>query len=478
MTINFDTLKVSLILDGLNALYAIILLAAGWYLSGAMQRFVTRVLNVGHRVDPLVTLFVSSVTGYGVLAVVGIAVLQLFGIQTASLVAVLGATSLAIGLALQGTLSNLAAGVMLLLFRPFHIGNDVEVAGKAGKVRSLSLFMTELVAPDNTQILLPNGQVWGTAIINRSAYPGTGEVKVAFPVRAGSVNALADQILKQLREGPSRRATARAVGQCVQGNRRRSCGAPRGIDGQREGESIRCRCGQAARARPCERAAGGGVKSSAPRRPRRSSFGRTTARRAGHARAQPAGGFAARLGLGLRAAGEIHQHAQRLDHGAGAHGGAADRAEAVLAVDDPAVACRGGEVHETDRLAGRSAAGTGNAGDGDGEIDAGTLQRADRHRGCGFLADGAEIRERAGLDAEHRALGVVGIGDEAAINDIRGAGDIGQRAGNEAAGARLGGRDCQLAHPAQIEQRAGEGTCVAAAHDPTRPRAGGWWRSR
>ncbi|MBB4257360.1 MULTISPECIES: mechanosensitive ion channel family protein [unclassified Bradyrhizobium] len=202
MTINFDTLKASLVLYGLNAIYAILLLAIGWYLSGAMQRFVTRLLSVTHRVDPLVTLFVGSLARYGVLAVVGIAVLQLFGIQTASLVAVLGATSLAIGLALQGTLSNLAAGVMLLLFRPFHIGNDVEVAGKAGKVKSLSLFMTELVAPDNTQILLPNGQVWGAAIINRSAYPGTGEVKVAFPVRAGSANALADRILKQLRDDP------------------------------------------------------------------------------------------------------------------------------------------------------------------------------------------------------------------------------------------------------------------------------------
>lgn len=93
MTINFDTLKASLVLYGLNAIYAILLLAIGWYLSGALQRVVTRVLNVGHRVDPLVTLFVSSVTRYGVLAVVGIAVLQLFGIQTASLVAVLGATS-------------------------------------------------------------------------------------------------------------------------------------------------------------------------------------------------------------------------------------------------------------------------------------------------------------------------------------------------------------------------------------------------
>ncbi|MCK1622481.1 mechanosensitive ion channel [Bradyrhizobium sp. 160] len=202
MTINFDTLKASLVLYGLNAIYAILLFAIGWYLSGAMQRFVTRVLSVTHRVDPLVTLFVASVARYAVLAVIGIAVLQLFGIQTASLVAVLGATSLAIGLALQGTLSNLAAGVMLLLFRPFHIGDDVEVAGKAGKVKSLSLFMTELVALDNTQILLPNGQVWGAAIINHSAYPGTGEVKVAFPVRAGAANALADQILKELRDDP------------------------------------------------------------------------------------------------------------------------------------------------------------------------------------------------------------------------------------------------------------------------------------
>ena len=87
-------------------------------------------LGATHRVDALVTVFLSSLARYAVLAVVGVAVLQLFGIQTASLVAVLGATSLAIGPALQGTLSNLAAGVMLLLFRPFRIGDDVEVAGK------------------------------------------------------------------------------------------------------------------------------------------------------------------------------------------------------------------------------------------------------------------------------------------------------------------------------------------------------------
>lgn len=89
---------------------------------------------------------------------------------------------------------------MLLLFRPFQIGDDLEVAGKAGKVRALSLFMTELVAPDNTQVLLPNGSVWGSAIVNHSTYPGTGEVKVSFPVRAGdSIERITEQILQRLR---------------------------------------------------------------------------------------------------------------------------------------------------------------------------------------------------------------------------------------------------------------------------------------
>ncbi|WP_244549633.1 mechanosensitive ion channel family protein [Bradyrhizobium erythrophlei] len=119
MALNFETLKATLVLYGLSAVLAILLLVLGWYASGIAQRFVSRVLAATHRVHALVTVFLSSFAPYAVLAVVGIAVLQLCGIQTASLVAVLGATSRAIGLALQGRLSNLAAGVMLLLFRPF-----------------------------------------------------------------------------------------------------------------------------------------------------------------------------------------------------------------------------------------------------------------------------------------------------------------------------------------------------------------------
>ncbi len=114
--------------------------------------------------------FIASLAKYTVLAFVGVAVLQRFGIQTTSIIAVLGAASLAVGLALQGTLSNLAAGVMLLLFRPFRVGDAVEVAGRAGTVKKLTLFTTELASGDNVQVLIPNGQVWGAAIVNQSAY--------------------------------------------------------------------------------------------------------------------------------------------------------------------------------------------------------------------------------------------------------------------------------------------------------------------
>lgn len=203
MTINFETLWASLVLYGLNALYAALLLGFGWYLSGVAERLVYSTTSHTRRVDPLVTNFLASLAQYSVLAVVGIAVLQLFGIQTASLVAVLGATSLAIGLALQGTLANLAAGVMLLLFRPFKIDDNVELGGKAGKVKSLSLFVTELITPENVQVLLPNGSVWGQAIINHSAYPGVGKVDVAFPVRAGEpAQQIGRELLAALKDDP------------------------------------------------------------------------------------------------------------------------------------------------------------------------------------------------------------------------------------------------------------------------------------
>ena len=201
--INFDNLWALFVVYGLNALYAIVLLGLGWWLARFVERWLLRLAARTRHVDPTIADFLASLVRYLVLAVVVIAVLQIFGIQTTSLVAVLGAASLAIGLALQGTLSNLAAGVMLLIFRPFKIGDAVEVAGKAGTVRSLSLFMTELVTPANVQILLPNGAVWGAAIVNNSTYPGLAKMELTFPAPAGPAGEeLAREIVAALKADP------------------------------------------------------------------------------------------------------------------------------------------------------------------------------------------------------------------------------------------------------------------------------------
>jgi small conductance mechanosensitive channel len=105
---------------------------------------------------------------YLILTLTVLAVLSEFGVQTASLITVFGAASLAIGLALQGTLGNLAAGVMLLFFRPFRVGDYVEAGGHAGTVKAVDLFMTEFATPDNVRILVPNGQIWGGSVVNYS----------------------------------------------------------------------------------------------------------------------------------------------------------------------------------------------------------------------------------------------------------------------------------------------------------------------
>ncbi|MAC79381.1 MAG: mechanosensitive ion channel protein MscS [Rhodobacteraceae bacterium] len=152
----------------LNAVKALVVLILGWILAGALSGTVRRRLAKTPRIDQTLASFFSSLIKWGILLMVFIAVLGIFGIQATSLVAVLGAASLAIGLALQGTLGDLAAGVMLILFRPYKLGQYVDIGGTSGTVADLNLFMTELVTPDNVQIILPNGQCWGTIITNYS----------------------------------------------------------------------------------------------------------------------------------------------------------------------------------------------------------------------------------------------------------------------------------------------------------------------
>ena len=153
---------------GMEVVAAIAILILGWMVAGWAETSVGRALKKSERVDETLRRFFATATKYLVLAIAVIAVLNRFGVQTASLVALLGAAGLAIGLALQGTLGNVAAGVLLLILRPFKIGDFVEVSGLAGTVREISLFVTELATPDNVQIIVPNTQVWNTAVKNYS----------------------------------------------------------------------------------------------------------------------------------------------------------------------------------------------------------------------------------------------------------------------------------------------------------------------
>jgi small conductance mechanosensitive channel len=170
--------------NALNAFGAILILLIGLWLSGKADRLVVTMLQRTPHIDPMLQSFFGSLTRYLVLTVTVLAVLSEFGIQTASLVAILGAASLAVGLALQGTLSNLAAGVMLLIFRPFRIGHKVQIGGSnAGTVKELSLFWTELITDDKVQVIVPNSGVWGQPLRNFSIYPApphAGELR--FPI--------------------------------------------------------------------------------------------------------------------------------------------------------------------------------------------------------------------------------------------------------------------------------------------------------
>ncbi|HEY2540893.1 MAG TPA: mechanosensitive ion channel domain-containing protein, partial [Stellaceae bacterium] len=157
--------------NALNALGAIVILLIGLWLSGKADQLIVKTFSRTPHFDPMLRSFFGSLARYLVLTITVLAVLSEFGIQTTSLVAVLGAAGLAVGLALQGTLSNLAAGVMLLIFRPFRIGQKVQVGGSIGTVQELTLFWTELVTDDKVQVIVPNAGVWGQPLRNYSVYP-------------------------------------------------------------------------------------------------------------------------------------------------------------------------------------------------------------------------------------------------------------------------------------------------------------------
>lgn len=181
-----------------NLMVAALILGLTFWLAGLAARMVRRALGRVHRNNPDPTLesFGASLVRYAVVAVGLVAVLQQVGVQATSIIAVLGAASLAIGLALQGALSNVAAGVMILLFRPYRVGDVIETATRIGTVKSLDLLFTEIATPDNVKVMIPNSKVFGDVIMNYSAHR-TRRADVLFKVPLKTDLVL---VLKRLRE--------------------------------------------------------------------------------------------------------------------------------------------------------------------------------------------------------------------------------------------------------------------------------------
>jgi small conductance mechanosensitive channel len=148
----------------MRILSGILVLGAGWIIGKYAK---STIYNI-NQLDETLRVFLGGFAKYVVFAFSGVIVLGQFGVETASLIAVLGAAGLAIGLALQGTLSNIAAGMMLLILRPFNVGDYITFAGNGGTVKNLGLFGTELATPDNVYIFAPNSQIWGNDIYNYS----------------------------------------------------------------------------------------------------------------------------------------------------------------------------------------------------------------------------------------------------------------------------------------------------------------------
>ncbi len=151
----------------IRAVGAAITLLVGWIAARIAARVTRRALS---RVDTTVTGFAAHGVYFAVVAFAVVAALARFGVQTTSFVAILGAAGFAVGMALQGSLSNFASGVLLLVFRPFRVGEFIDAGGILGTVRQIGVFSTEVATPDNVKVVVPNSRIYGDVIRNFSVY--------------------------------------------------------------------------------------------------------------------------------------------------------------------------------------------------------------------------------------------------------------------------------------------------------------------
>lgn len=167
----FNQLAALAVHYSLSVVGAVILLVAGWLVSRLLSRWLYQTVSHFDGVDLTLAQFFANLIRYGVMTLVFVSVLGQFGVQTTSIVAALGAAGLAIGLALQGTLQNIAAGIMLLVLRPLRVGEYIVTPAVAGTVVEVGLFATELKTAEGLYLLAPNSILWNVPITNHSRQP-------------------------------------------------------------------------------------------------------------------------------------------------------------------------------------------------------------------------------------------------------------------------------------------------------------------
>ena len=178
-----------------NVLAATVILLAGFIAARWVKRRIVALGDTHAKLDVTLFHFLGNLARYVILAFAVLFVLNTFGVKTTSIVAAIGAAGLAIGLAMQGALSNGAAGVLIILFRPFKLGDFIDVNGEMGTVKEISLNNTVIASLSNVKVIIPNAEVWGNTISNYSVYD-TRRAEWSFGVGYGANLALAERTIR------------------------------------------------------------------------------------------------------------------------------------------------------------------------------------------------------------------------------------------------------------------------------------------
>ena len=200
---SLDALERHAVPWAVNIIGALLALFVGWLVASWVARKIRNMVD-RRNLDATLGHFFANVARYLILVAVLLGVLGVFGIETSTFAAVIGAAGLAVGLAFQGTLSNFAAGVMLLAFRPFKVGDFIEAGDETGTVMEIEIFHTELKTPDAKRIIVPNNKIWSDAITNYGHYPQRRvdvDVGVGYSADTDQVRAVLQKVAEDIPNG-------------------------------------------------------------------------------------------------------------------------------------------------------------------------------------------------------------------------------------------------------------------------------------